>query len=150
MRKVFVFPVLGGLVFSTSNFVVEARNETTIAKCAIMNFEKEYERSKAVFVGKVVKIEKDGNTKIFTFKVKKFWKGVDRKTVKVSVGERARFQSPYKVDGKYLVFAKESEEGKLRDFRCSRSRDLNGFGDMAKEDLKKLGKGKTCIDLDQK
>jgi hypothetical protein len=127
--------------------VVGAMPERTAPKCAIMKFEKEYEYSKAVFVGKVLNIRKDGNKKIFKFAVKKYWKGIESKTVVVAVNENPRFQAQFQIDGEYLVFAKDDEAGGLFDGRCSRSKDLEGFGQAVKEDLEKLGEAKTCIEL---
>ena len=118
------------------------------ARCAIPTFDKEYKASKAVFVGKVVGMKKDGNAKIFKFKVEKFWKGVDSKTLSVKVHENPRYQAQYKVDGRFLVFAKHNEDMGLWDGRCSRSKDIEGFGGIVKEDLKKLGEAKTCISLE--
>ena len=144
----FVFVIVIGFVgyFYES---VSANTASPTAKCAIMKFEKEYEFSKAVFIGEVLKIEKDGNARIFEFRVKRFWKGIDSKTVKVRVNERPSYQAQYKVGGRYLVFAKAKEEDDtLWDGRCSRSRDLAGFGGEVEEDIKKLGEAKTCVSLE--
>ncbi len=135
-----------GFCFLFDNSTVQA--ESNAPKCAIQKFDDEYKNSKAVFVGKVVKEKKDGNKKIFEFEVSKYWKGIESKMVKVVVTENMRFQAQFKLDGNYLVFAKDNEEGGLWDGRCSRSRDLEGFGGEVEEDLTKLGDAKTCIDLD--
>ncbi len=150
MKKLIVLFVLvisiGSISFS--DLTVSGAPAPLSAKCAIMNFEKEYEFSKAVFVGEVLKVEKDGNAKNFEFRVEKFWKGIESKTVEVRVNERARYQAQFKVGGKYLVFAKGNEDdGTLWDGRCSRSKDLKGYGGAVEEDLKKLGEAKTCVDL---
>ena len=103
------------LFLCLSDIRVEAETESALAKCAIPSFDKEYENSRTVFVGKVVKIEKDGNKRIFKFEVKKYWKGVEKKYIKVSVRERPRYQAQFMMDGEYLVFAKDDNDGGFRD-----------------------------------
>ncbi len=149
MRRVLLVVISFGIVtsiISVNHPPAEARSP--FAKCAIMKFKDEYKRSKAVFVGKVINVDRDGDKKVFEFAVKKFWKGIDGKKVKVSVHENRRYQAQFKIDRSYLVFAKESDKGEIWDGRCSRSRDLEGYREAVEEDLRKLGKGKTCIDLE--
>ncbi len=147
---VFLF-ALFVFVSSTNPAVPTATGDPAEAKCAIRTFDNEYEYAKAVFVGEVTGEEKDGDKTIFEFKVKKFWKGIEDTKVKVAVYENPRFQAPFDVGETHLVFAKENEDsGELWDGRCSRSKDLNGFSSDLKDDLKKLGEGKTCISLDDK
>ncbi|MCB1023528.1 MAG: hypothetical protein KDB79_04005 [Acidobacteria bacterium] len=146
MRKVLIIGIAAAALISY--FSVQAKSvaaETVLAKCAMLKFDAEYKNSKAVFVGKVIAIEKDGDSRIFEFEVQKFWKGIDSKTVKVSVYENMRFQAQFKVDREYLVFAKGSDSGILWDGRCSRSRDLAGFGGEVDEDLKSLGDAKKPV-----
>ena len=107
-------------------------------KCAIQSFQTAYSQSKAVFVGEVVAEEKNGDLRSFDFKVEKYWKGANAKRVEVLVYETARFQAWFKKGEKYLIYAPADENGKLRVYRCSRSRDV----DNAEEDLQKLGEGK--------
>jgi hypothetical protein len=148
MRNLTAFFLLIGLfLISSNNFEVSSANGPTNAKCAMLNFEQAYDQAKAVFVGEAIAIETDGDKKIFEFKVKKFWKGIEDTKIKVSVYENMRYQSPYKVGETFLVYAKDDEEGGLFDGRCSRSRDIEGFDPSLKEDLKSLGEGKTCISL---
>lgn len=109
------------------------------AKCAIPAFQTAYQGSKAVFVGEVVGEEKDGDTRIFDFKVEKYWKGRNTKRVEIRVYETTRYQAWFKKGEKYLVYAAADEDGKLRVGRCSRSRDVDSAG----EDLQKLGKGRA-------
>lgn len=123
-----------------------ARPDDGPARCAVRFFEAEYAISKAVFVGKVVESAKDGDTKIFTFEIERFWKGVEDKKVKVAVFENPRFQAQFRDGGRFLVFAKEDEEHGLSDGRCSRSKDLDRFAEGADEDLEKLGPGETFPD----
>jgi hypothetical protein len=108
------------------------------AKCAIQSFQTAFEQSKAVFVGEVVGEKKDGDTRTFDFKVEKYWKGANAERVEILVYETARFQAWFKKGGKYLIYAPADSDGKLRVYRCSRSRDV----EFAEEDLKKLGAGK--------
>ncbi|HUF03596.1 MAG TPA: hypothetical protein VMM38_05405 [Aridibacter sp.] len=115
-------------------------------RCAIRSFEAEYDGSKAVFIGKVVESSKDGDTKVFTFEVEKFWKGIEDKKVKVTAFENPRYQAQFREGGRFLVFAKEDETHGLSDGRCSRSKDLDRFAEGAEEDLEKLGPGETFSD----
>ncbi|MEZ5345506.1 MAG: hypothetical protein R2681_08130 [Pyrinomonadaceae bacterium] len=150
MKKLlFLIAILLGSLFYSSLYESTVRAETPGVKCAIPKFDAEYENSKAVFVGTVIKVEKEGDKRIFEFEVDKYWKGVESKTVIVAVTENMRFQAQFKLDGQYLVFAKDDEEGGLWDGRCSRSKDLTGFGGEVEEDLKKLGEAKNCIPLNE-
>lgn len=129
----------GAFVFS-SNFqtAISARRAKSGAKCAIQTFEKAFAQSKAVFVGEVVGEEKNGDIRTFDFKIEKYWKGADAEHVEILVYETARFQAWFKKGGKYLIYAPEDPDGKLRVYRCSRSRNI----EFAEEDFQKLGKGK--------
>ena len=109
------------------------------AKCAIQSFQTAFEQSKAVFVGEVVGEEKAGDTRVFDFKVEKFWKGANAKRLEIYVYETARFQAWFKKGDRYLVYAGADDNGQLSVSKCSRSRDI----ELAEEDLQKLGKGKT-------
>lgn len=144
---VIVFFLIGLVFIGSTDFYVSSANESLEAKCAIQKFDAAYKNAKAVFVGEVIAEEKDGDKKIFVFKVKKFWKGIEDAKVKVAVYENPRFQAPYDFGETHLVFAKDDEEGGLFDGRCSRSKDLDGFSSDLKDDLKQLGEGKTCINL---
>ncbi|HEY8561008.1 MAG TPA: hypothetical protein VIL74_11605 [Pyrinomonadaceae bacterium] len=120
------------------NFQPAQSAETAAAKCAVQTFPKAYAEAAAVFVGEVVGERKDGDVRTFDFQVEKYWKGADSKRVRVHVYETARFQAWFKKGGKYLIYAPADDAGKLRVYRCSRSRDAED----AAEDLQKLGKGK--------
>ena len=146
MRRM-ISTVFGFAIFSTPNFYSIAKTKVP-AKCATLAFEKAYKRAGAVFVGNVLNISKEGNTKTVKFKVIKYWKGIEKTIVTVSVYENPRFQAPYKEGKRYLVFAKSKEKSGFWDGRCSRSRDIEGFSPSLKDDLKALGKSKTCISLD--
>ena len=119
-------------------------------KCATPKFKVEYDNSRAVFVGEVIEDRKEGNTRYFVFKVRKFWKGVKSETIEVSVNENRRFQAPFKMGKTFLVFAKANNEDGLYDGRCSHSAGIGGYSSTLKDDLEKLGKAKTCIDLTEK
>jgi hypothetical protein len=108
-------------------------------KCGIPAIETAYKNSKAVFVGEVLGIAKEGDVKTFTFKVEKYWKGVSGRQIEISVQETTRYQAWFEVGGKYLVFARGNEgDGKFWEVRCSRSKRLED----ASEDIKKLGRAK--------
>lgn len=135
------------LVYSPNFYGLTEENHLSV-KCAIMKFDAEYKNSKAVFVGEVINIEREGDKKIIEFKVKTFWKGIEDSKIKIIVYENTRFESPFDKGETHLVFAKDNEEGGLWDGRCSRSKDLNGSSADLEDDLKSLGKGKTCISLE--
>ncbi len=124
--------------FSANNQRVSANELESIAKCAIPSFQVAYKDSKTIFVGKVLSERKEGDEKIFKFRVEKYWKGKQSKTVEVRYYETMRYQAWLKVGGKYLVYARGNDDGTLSDGRCSLTKNYSD----AKGDLKKLGKGK--------
>jgi hypothetical protein len=117
---------------------VSAMESTTLAKCAMPTFQMALRDSKAIFAGKVVSVRKEGDEKIFKFKVEKYWKGMQSKTVEISYYENMRYQAWLKVGGRYLVYARGNDDGTLSDGRCSLTKNYS----EAKGDLKLLGKGK--------
>jgi hypothetical protein len=131
-----IFLAIG--IFLSSNFRTTESAGFLDSRCAIAPFKTAYQQSKAVFVGKVVSEEKNGDTKTFKFKVERYWKGKLAKNIEINVYETQRYQAWFQKDGKYLIYATAGEDGKLRVDRCSRSREIEN-GD---EDLKQLGKGK--------
>ncbi len=116
-------------------------------KCATPSFDSEYRDSSAVFVGEVTKSGKEGDKRLFVFRVKHFWKGVSSKEIEISVFENMRYQAAFEEGKSYLVFAKSNEDGSLYDGRCSRSGEIGGYSSSLKDDLLSLGEPKTCIDL---
>ncbi len=133
-----VFSAIGFGFSSNVHTAESAPRAESGAKCAIQSFDKAFEQSKAVFVGEVAGEEKSGDVRSFDFKVERYWKGADAKNVRIHVYETARFQAWVKKGGRYLIYAPEDVDGKLRVYRCSRSRGV----DFAEEDLQKLGEGK--------
>lgn len=151
MRHLFIgfLCLVISLIGYSDNRKVTAENSRN-AKCAMLTFKQAKKRAKAIFVGEVISVEKEGNKKIIEVQVEKYWKGIEDPIVKIKVSENFRYQSPYKVGETHLVYAKDDENGGLWDGRCSRSRNVEGFSPSLKEDLKKLGKAKTCIPLKKK
>ncbi len=131
-----VFSAIG--IFLLSNVKVTESAGLINSRCYIASFKSTYRQSKAVFVGKVVSEEKNGDTKVFKFEVQEYWKGANAKNVEISVYETARYQAWFKKGEKYLIYAGIGEDGKLQIGRCSRSIAAAN----ATEDLKQLGKGK--------
>jgi len=130
----------GGFGFSSNFQKAESAGAVNLnAKCAIATFQAAYSQSQAVFVGEVAGEEKNGDTRTFSFKVAKYWKGRDSKNIEILVYETARYQAFFKKGEKYLIYATEGGDGKLHVGRCSRSRDI----EFAAEDLQKLGEGKS-------
>jgi len=94
--------------------------------------------AKAVFAGKVVKLEKvDGETSRLrtTIKVERWWKGELSEEI-VLVGDGSSCDYYFTLGEKYLVFAYE-REGRLKTGSCSRNVTL----DKAAVQLRVLGKG---------
>lgn len=99
------------------------------------------EASSAVFSGKVVSIEKEGDfEKAVTLEVGDVWKGVDAKKVIVyTAKDGAACGFGFKEGSKYLVYAtllKRGEGKALSTNLCSRTKPLAD----AKEDIEALGK----------
>lgn len=125
-----------GLIFSSNLKTAESceiKNE--LSKCAIPSFQKAFERAGAVFTGEVLSVEKNGDTRTFEFRIEKYWKGANKRTIQINVYETPRYQAFFKKGEKYLVFA-DADAGKFYVGRCSRSREITG----AAADLKLLGR----------
>ena len=140
------------IAFSLSSAVraAEVEAEGGRAKCAMPSFAQAYKNSAAVFVGEVIKEAKVGDNREFIFRVERYWKGIAAKKVKVLVYENPRYQAQFEKGKSFLVFATEDEDsGILFDGRCSRSAEIGGYSSSLKDDLDKLGAGKTCIDLNE-
>lgn len=138
-RIIVALVVLSALLSLTSSETVIAKNESL--KCRVFSFNEAYNASEAVFIGKVSSVEKNGDVKTFVFEVEKYWKGSNKKKIKIDVYETMRFQAYFQIGKQYLIYATPNNEGKLSVGRCSRSRDAED----AKEDLEKLGAGKKPV-----
>lgn len=108
------------------------------ARCYIPKLPEAVSYSKAVFSGKVISVEADGDTKIFTIQVSRYWKGPVSREVKIYILETMRYQAWYELGQSYLVYAGMNNKGQLVDGRCSATKRIRD----AKADLKYLGKGK--------
>lgn len=145
---IYVMAIIVTVVLQAANL---RSSETIDPKCAMPSFEVEYEHSTSVFVGEVIEVSKEGDKRQFVFEVKRFWKGVTSKKLKLSVTENMRFQAPFEEGKTYLVFAKKNEDdGELFDGRCSRSAEIGGYSSTLEGDVEKLGDAKTCISLGSK
>lgn len=136
----FCFAVICCLILLLSNVPAETNARAAAnGKCAIMNLKTALQTSSAVFAGEVLSETKNGDEKTFEFRVAKYWKGVGKKKIKVSVRETSRFQAWFRVGESYLVFARDDDkDGRLHDYRCSASKLLS----EASKDLKELGRAK--------
>ena len=85
--------VLSAIFCAVSSKTATAENE--MAKCAIPSFENAYEQAEAVFVGKVLSEEKNGDVRTFEFEVEKYWKGANKKKIKINVYETMRYQAQF-------------------------------------------------------
>lgn len=118
---------------------VEPKNRVAAGgKCRIPEVKTAYANSDAVFAGDVLSVNKRGNEKIIELRVKKYWKGVKNKRVKISVYETARYQAWFETGKSYLVFARKAADGNLHDGRCSGTKLLS----EASKDIKELGRAK--------
>ena len=133
------FAVIFCLVLTSAVFSSQAESAVSNGKCRVPTVEAAYLYSKAVFVGEITKVVEDGDTKTFTFKVEKNWKGANGKEIEINVRETARYQAWFEVGEKYLVYARGSEKDeKLWETRCSRSKRLSD----AAEDIAELDRAK--------
>ena len=125
-----------------SLFVVLPSETECARKCGVPPVDEAYKNSKAVFIGEITGVVRDGDVKTFTFKVEKYWKGAADEVIQINVQETMRYQAWFEVGEKYLVFARGNEgDGKFWEVRCSRSKRLAD----ASEDITKLGKAKQPV-----
>jgi hypothetical protein len=136
MKKFIVILALIHLFYSISPASLPI--ETPAADCALATVKAEYKNSKAVFVGKVMNVSEDGDSKTFEFKVEKYWKGVKGGKIKIKVSKTMRFEPFYQTGKSYLIYAFADNDGFLHTAKCTRGFQL----EFAKEDLKILGKAK--------
>lgn len=94
------------------------------------------DKAKAVFSGRVVKVEGEASGLTTTIEVEQWWKGGRQKKI-VLVAERNSCEFHFTLGEKYLVFA-YTENGKLQTGSCSGNTPLN----KAAPQLKALEKGK--------
>lgn len=114
-------------VFSEPAFACECRRRN--------EFRREFERSKAVFVGEVIEVDKSRPDAVVTFKVEKMWKGIKAARIAVRTDNRGKACGYVFSPGeRYLVYA--YDEGVLRTSICTRTSEAG----MAADDLKKLTK----------
>lgn len=123
---------------------------TSACKCAgVPSAESEFKRSKAVFSGKVLKIEdkevNDYLSKSILFEVTNTWKGVEESQIIITTGQGGGDCGFDFTEGQeYLVYANESDmygEKSLITGICNRT---NHMGSLM-EDLKVLGAGQPPI-----
>lgn len=112
--------------------------ENPVADCAYVAPKDAYKKSKAVFVGKIIGVVENGDSKIYEFRVEKYWKGVKGKKINIITGNTMRFEPNYQKGKSYLIYAYADDKGLLRVGKCTRGFQL----EFAKEDLKILGKAK--------
>lgn len=125
---------------------------TSACSCAYLpSVEDEFERSKAVFSGKVVDIKerrslKGYTTKSVLFEVTNTWKGVEQSQIIITTGQGGGDCGYNFIKGKeYLVYANESimyGAKSLVSTMCNRTNLLNA----SQEDLEVLREGKPPIE----
>lgn len=112
-----------------------------------VSVEEEFERSEAVFTGKVMNVREDKRfdgmvTKSVLFEVSETWKGVSQSQVIITTGLGGGNCGFKFIEGvEYLVYAEQSsmysEEEQLVTTICDRTNELHASG----EDLAILGEG---------
>ncbi|MEK3889499.1 hypothetical protein [Bacillus sp. FSL K6-3431] len=120
--------------------------------CAeLSNVEEEFDRSKAVFSGKVVDIKEKRNLKGYTsksvlFEVTNTWKGAEQSQIIITTGQGGGDCGiDFKEKQEYLVYANESTmygSNTLTSLICDRTNELSS----SQEDLEILGEGKPPIE----
>ncbi|MGE7673325.1 hypothetical protein ACQKMV_07025 [Lysinibacillus sp. NPDC094403] len=125
---------------------------TSACSCAdLPSVEEEFERSKAVFSGKVVDIKeklslKGYTTKSVLFEVTNTWKGVEQSQIIITTGQGGGDCGYNFIKGEeYLVYANESimyEAKSLVSTMCDRT----GVLSSSQEDLEVLGEGQPPIE----
>lgn len=130
-------------------FLAIASFPSTTSACSCVELpsvEEEFERSKAVFSGKVIDIiENQNSTKSVLFEVTNTWKGVEETQIIITTGQGGGDCGiNFKVGVDYLVYANESTmygEKSLVSITCDRTNELSS----AQEDLAILSEGQPPI-----
>ncbi|SDX98390.1 hypothetical protein [Thermoactinomyces sp. DSM 45892] len=103
---------------------------------------KEADKSSAVFVGKVVQLERDANQRIATLHVSKRWKGdLDPELIVYTALSEASCGFTFEMEKEYLVYAIK-KNGHLTTTICSRTKLLS----EAQADLDALNKRMWMMD----
>ena len=136
---ILIFSAIGLTLSSNLKTAESSEIRYELSKCAVPSFQKAFERAGAVFTGEVLSVEKNGDTRTFEFRIEKYWKGANKRTIQINVYETPRYQAFFKKGEKYLVFADTAESRKFYVARCSRSREITG----AAQDLKLLGRANS-------
>ena len=127
---VFIFTLALGLVGVAANypaFACECKRNNSV--------EQEFSDSKSVFVAKVIEIKDSKPDAFVTLRVEKMWKGVKTETIVVLTDNRGKGCGYIFSKGeRYLVYAFEDRDGRLRTDVCTRTADTNS----AASDLKEL------------
>ena len=124
---------------------------TSACSCAeLSSVEEEFERSAAVFSGKVIEIKEKKSLKGYIYKsvlfeVTNTWKGVEQTQILITTGEGGGDCGFNFIEGnEYLVYANESTmygAKSLVSIICSRTNKLSS----SQNDLAVLGEGETPI-----
>mgnify|MGYP003576472684 CR=1 FL=1 len=97
--------VLFSLIFSAIGLILSSNLKTAesfeikneLSKCAIPSFKKAFERAGAVFSGEVLSVEKNGDTRTFEFRVEKYWKGANKRTIQINVYETVFYRALFHI-----------------------------------------------------
>jgi len=133
-------------------FIISFPSNTSACSCAeLPSVEEEFERSQAVFSGKVVDIREKRSikgyiTKSVLFEVTDTWKGVKQSQIIITTGQGGGDCGfDFKEGQEYLVYANESTmygAKALVSTLCNRTNEWS----VLQEDLKILGEGQPPIE----
>lgn len=139
--RIFLFGCITLMLISAFPFDVKACSCTELP-----SIEEEFDRSQAVFSGKVIRISenesmKDYKTKSVLFEVTNTWKGVKQSQIIIRTGQGGGDCGINFIEGvDYLVYAYESDMYGAKELVtniCDRTNKLSA----SQEDLQVLGKG---------
>lgn len=140
------------IIFMSMFLIGSFPSITSACSCAEMpSVEEEFERSQAVFSGKVLDVREKKDIKGFMrksvlFEVTNTWKGVEQSQVIITTGQGGGDCGiDFKVGHDYLVYANESKmygAKSLVSIICDRTNELSTL----QEDLKILGEGQPPIE----
>lgn len=135
MKRILLLSLFCFMFFA---FNAEAKVCEPNANCLMPALRDSIKNSKTIFSGKVISNEKEGDIRVVTFQVSRYWKGTIKRTMKVYYQENMRYQAWFETGKSYIVYAQANDAGKLFDSKCSATKNIED----AKADLKYLGKGR--------
>ena len=113
--------------------------------CMETTFERARSDSAAIFEGRVVGMDVDGDSTLVHFRVTQAWRGVEHEIVDVRTATNsAACGYAFETNVVYLVYA-QAGEGGLHTGLCSRTSTMDG--ETAQSDRRALGSGTIPVDV---